>query len=383
MDAATRQLIEAIHQSSRPCVLALTGGGASAAGLLLSVPGGSRTILEVIVPYHEQALIEFLGHRPAPFCSTETSRARAAPARQRGTELVPGGGVIGLGCTASLATDRPKRGEHRFHLTTHSGQSATTYSLTLNKGARDREGEEAILAATLLNALAEACGLADRLPVALREEDVLQVERTLAPESLTAIVSGDVPVLLVEPDGQVRRDGALPRAVLAGSFNPVHVGHWRLAAVAEKMLGCPVAFELSLVNVDKPALSSEEVRRRVAQFSWQTPVWLTRAPTFLEKSALFPGAVFVIGADTAVRLVDPKYYDGSELHMAEALQQLRQRGARFFVASREDKDGRLQELDALALPAAHRDLFTAIPASEFRVGISSTALRQQTALSGP
>jgi len=26
------------------------------------------------VPYHEQALVEFLGHRPARFCSAETSQ---------------------------------------------------------------------------------------------------------------------------------------------------------------------------------------------------------------------------------------------------------------------------------------------------------------------
>src|SRR5215218_2679474 len=71
-----------------------------------------------------------------------------------------------------------------------------------------------------------------------------------------------------------------PRAVLPGSFNPLHHGHTGLAAVAAARLGVPVAFELSVANVDKPDLDAVEVERRVAQFRDAGPVWVTRAPTF-------------------------------------------------------------------------------------------------------
>ncbi|HWY86328.1 MAG TPA: hypothetical protein VNX28_06375, partial [Gemmataceae bacterium] len=57
-------LIVGLHATPAQWVLALTGGGASVAGHLLSVPGGSRTLLEIVVPYHEQALAEFLGRPP-------------------------------------------------------------------------------------------------------------------------------------------------------------------------------------------------------------------------------------------------------------------------------------------------------------------------------
>ena len=80
MDPATRRLIEAVHRTPCRCVLALTGGGASAAGLLLSVPGGSRTVLEVVVPYDERALADFLGRRPEQFCSAATGADLAARA---------------------------------------------------------------------------------------------------------------------------------------------------------------------------------------------------------------------------------------------------------------------------------------------------------------
>src|SRR5262245_57190102 len=119
MDPATRALIEAIHHAPLRCVVAVTGGGAQAAGLLLTVPGGSRTVLEVAVPYHEQALVEFLGRRSEQFCSAAAARDMAVRALERARWLAPGEAVVGVGCTASLATDRPKRGDHRLHVAAH------------------------------------------------------------------------------------------------------------------------------------------------------------------------------------------------------------------------------------------------------------------------
>ena len=43
MDETTRKLIEALHGAPGRCVLAVTGGGASALAALLEVPGASRT----------------------------------------------------------------------------------------------------------------------------------------------------------------------------------------------------------------------------------------------------------------------------------------------------------------------------------------------------
>lgn len=113
------KLIQAIHRSGRQWVLALTGGGATAVGDLLAVPGGSASILEAVVPYSWPALIDWLGGKPDHACSARTARAMAMAAFQRALKLAdPATGVenlIGLGCTASLASDRPKRGPHRLH----------------------------------------------------------------------------------------------------------------------------------------------------------------------------------------------------------------------------------------------------------------------------
>src|SRR4051794_11244811 len=89
-----------------------------------------------------------------------------------------------------------------------------------------------------------------------------------------------------EPDGGLRPSAPSPRAILSGSFNPLHHGHRTLADIASKLLNQTVAFELSTVNVDKPALADDEVRRRLGQFVGVGPVVVTRAATFAEKAAL-------------------------------------------------------------------------------------------------
>ena len=162
MEPATLRLIEALHLVPYRYVLSLTGGGTGAVASLLTVPGGSRTVLEVVSPYGDQALAEHLGYQPEQYCSPETACAMAERARARAEWLAPGDEVAGIAGTASLATDRPKRGDHRFHLALCTGQRTLLSSLTLVKGARDRAGEEAVLDGVLLNLMAEAFGVTAR-----------------------------------------------------------------------------------------------------------------------------------------------------------------------------------------------------------------------------
>jgi nicotinic acid mononucleotide adenylyltransferase len=172
---------------------------------------------------------------------------------------------------------------------------------------------------------------------------------------------------------------APPQAVFPGSFNPIHVAHWRLAEVAVKILGVPVDFELSIVNVDKAPLDDAEIRRRLAQFDGQGAVWLTRAARFSEKAELFRGAVFIIGADTALRVLSPRYYESDE-QLAAALARIQARGCRFFVACRALEQGKCIRLSDVTLPADFASLFEEIPAEQFRWDISSTELRSRNSL---
>ena len=378
MDPSTRALIEALHAAPWHCVLALTGGGTSAAADLLAVPGGSRTILEVIVPYHAEALAEYLGHPPEQACSAATSQHMASRAFERAMWLAPDQPVIGLGASASLASDRPKRGDHRAHVSCCSVLQMRTWSITLHKGARDRTGEEALLSKLILHALSAGFGLTTAPALPLLDGEALE-DRCENSSPIAKLFAGTTRAVCVEPDGRMRtvEDSSPPLAdgLLPGAFNPLHHGHWGLAEAAERRLGKPVAFELSVTNVDKSPLSAEEVRRSVMQFVGRATVWLTRAPTFVEKARLFPGVVFAVGADTAERIVAPRYYAGNAPEMLDALAFLRSQGCRFLVAGRVISGGGYLGLDDVPVPAEHHDLFTAIPQSEFHAPVSSTEIR--------
>lgn len=168
MDSALEGLVRQIHASPVRCVLYLTGGGSRALSYLLCEPGASRTLLEAAVPYSEGSLAALLGRQPKRAVSAEVAAelARRALARARDlTQAAPA--VIGLSCTAALATDRPRRGAHKCFVATGGHETGQIRELGLTKGARTRAEEEEVVARLILNALAEACGLGGRLDLGL------------------------------------------------------------------------------------------------------------------------------------------------------------------------------------------------------------------------
>ena len=198
--------------------------------------------------------------------------------------------------------------------------------------------------------------------------------------------------------GELTSLHAIPQrtVILPGSFNPAHDGHREmLAAAAALRPGHALAFELAVTNADKGTLAAEEVRRRAEQFfpisaeglptdsplerpsdpSSTTSLLLTRAPLFSQKAALFPGATFVVGHDTAIRLVMPKYY-GGEVEMLRAFEEIRNLGCSFVVAGRAATSAEGKAFLTLAdvdVPEQLRDVFEALPG--FRNDISSTEIR--------
>jgi nicotinamide mononucleotide (NMN) deamidase PncC len=385
-------LIRAIHDSGRQVAIAVTGGGSGAIAELLRVPGASRSVVEAVVPYDFAALVEFLGRVPQQACSRETAMAMAEQARDRIRRLSSRGGpAIGLGATASLASDRPKRGEHRGHIAVADGESIRTWCVVFDQGGRDRAIEESLLTEAILIILARAAGVAAAADLPL--EWVLgpndRVSHTAQPsDAIAQLVAGDLARLTVLPDGACLVDAPVPRGVLAGSFNPLHAGHDELARIAGSIIGGRVSFEISATNVDKPPLDSAELRRRLRQFAWHATVELTRAATFREKARLLPGTTFVVGTDTAERIVQPKYYDepgdAGELRqpqsegerlMTAALAEIAASGCRFLVACRRDRLGRVITLGDIPVPDSHRSLFAEVPADHFRCDLSSTKLR--------
>ncbi len=179
---------------------------------------------------------------------------------------------IGVGCTASLASDRPKRRAHRIHVAVQTREATVTFSLELIKRRRDRVQEEELAATMVLNTAAEALKIESRLALPTLENEQVEINRTTAPTEWQDLLLGRIEA--------VRQPASIsqPRAVFPGAFNPLHQGHLRMAEIAAKLLGAPVEYELSIENVDKPPLDYTEMQERLAQFAEKSlPLWFTRA----------------------------------------------------------------------------------------------------------
>jgi len=373
---ATIEFVRRIHASPVRLVAAMAGGSRFMSELL-TVPGASQTVLEAVVPYALNSLVEWLGSRPEQACSAPTARAIAMRAFERarhvrGDEVGP---VVGVGLTASLAADRPKRGPHRVHIAVQSERATWSLSVELEKGARTRDAEESLAAALGLDLLGEACGLENRPPLALLPSEQVVRRRTEALPSWIALAEHSIGRTDERPGFSGLREE--PKAVFPGSFNPLHAGHMRMRAIAAERLGAPVDFEFSVENVEKPPLDFETMSDRAAQFDEQTRIWFTRAPRMVQKARLFPGATIIVGIDTLLRVADPRFADESIEVRDAILAEIESLGCRFLVFGRLF-DGRFQTLADLDLPPTLRRISIGIAEPDFRSDVSSTELRNNS-----
>ena len=382
MDQEVAQVVAKIHDTPQQSVLAVAGAGNYALAWLLGVGGASRTVLETRVPYGYLAMTDFLGgYAPEQTVSADTARRMARAAWHRGLSLrEQDAPIVGLACTATIATDRTKRGDHRAFIATWDDYAATTDSIVLEKGLRERAGEEDVVSRLVVAALARSCGVSAELDLGLASSERIVTETVRHAEPVQRLLDGDASWITVHPDGRMVVDGDAPRALLPGSFNPLHPGHTELAEVAAGMLGAPVAYELSVSNVDKPPLAVGEVHRRLDQFRGIGTLVLTRAETFIKKSELFPACGFAIGWDTVTRLIQARYYGDSEAAMLKALAEMWARGSRFAVGGRTDDGGAFRSLSDVNIPHGFRPMFAEISEADFRHDVSSTAIRARSDL---
>ena len=529
-------------------VFSISGGGSAFLSDYLSLPGASASFLEATIPYSLEATNAFLGFRPENYASERTARLLASAALRRARNLAaakqqrnlnknqkiknfegvavpfsPRSGtsqekqsdnqkiknfdfsefnLVGVGATAALVSDRPKRGEHRIFCAVETLFETFSATLTLDKGARDRAAEERLAADFILTVLlfaaenavdrsaalgfdeapantAEAPANFNDFPpfnaessanpgalfqfnaetfenarfpslastawrefsapippsalLPLTPKDVASISWTtldavgsaflfnldstafplpfpriaalrFAAEKVDAIRFAPSPQTTKTQDStrpshnipnvpnvpnvpnapNAPNVSSIPNAtktaetLYPGSFNPPHRAHRRVAKLAAEKTGAPVAFELSVRNVDKPSLDALEISRRVKALQSEAPnvpIWATNAPRFVEKAALFPGSTFALGTDSVVRIGDAKYENGSTSRRDAVLERLTELGAKFLVFARKI-DGAVVEPESLPLPEKLRALCDFVPPEEFLDDVSSTALRQ-------
>ena len=345
----------AIHASVGRGFFVCSGGGSGLLSALLSVPGASRTVLEARVPYSAEAMTSFLGRRPEQFCSEPTARRIAAMAWYQARKLTPGDdSVFGFSLTATLATQREHRGEHRAFAAFQSAERTVSYSLELAKDKADRTQEEQIVTDWALDLVSEFCGI---LPASHKPTN-----------DCTA------PVASPQID-----------SIFPGSYAPIHSGHGMMHAFAQRLLGKPPALELAVLNADKPPLDYITISERLERI-WAEPAFrgncviLSGLPFFEQKAEAFPGRTFIVGMDTLERIADTKYHHDEPILLEKSLRRISETGARFLVFGRvkSTSSGKFFEtFQPDRVPGTLAKICHGVPEEMFRKDVSSTEIRSR------
>lgn len=155
-----RNLVSNLHTASMKIVLAVTGGGAACISDLLTAPGASQTVLEVVVPYSSSSLEELLGKSSNQSVSLETGREMALACLERARILDPANiEVAGVACTAALTTNRSRRGDNQAWVVISTNEANYEFHLKLDKDVDERVHEDRIVSDMLLKAIGIAMGV--------------------------------------------------------------------------------------------------------------------------------------------------------------------------------------------------------------------------------
>lgn len=208
-------VVRAIHAAPPRLVYVFAGAGSLALYWLHATAGSSRTVLEALDCYAPRALAEAAGGAPAQAVSVTTAGALARRALARAALLSEcAAPLLGVACTAAIATDRARRGADRAcvavcgpltlrslppgaqgdsvrsgddgHAPGSVGVAMTSYTLSLRaagaSGGRDRDAQEELVSRLVLYAIAQACGL-ERPELALELKPGEQLAMAVASKS--------------------------------------------------------------------------------------------------------------------------------------------------------------------------------------------------------
>ncbi|RNF23179.1 nucleotidyl transferase domain-containing protein [Trypanosoma conorhini] len=419
MASLSQGLIEAIHASPVRCVLYVAGAGSSAIAQLAGVAGCSRTLLDARVPYAVATTAHMLDDRPSKLVAAPVARQLAQHAYHCAVDYSGGddGTIVGIGSTAAVQTNRTRHGKDCAFVAAWCQRHVVEFALEL-PGHLPRAEQEGQVTLLLLKALAECANVPFEISLAVQPTRQCY---TVPASPLRCLLQGETGFVVFNAHGEVRAplvpyaaessataapEASMRQLLFPGSFRPLHWGHTELARAASRTVATTaeqlrsanaaastascsaaelrrvrVTYEISVDNADKGIIESEvELEKRIEQFLERgARVAVTRARLFTEKALLFPGHGFIVGIDTMKRILDPRYYDNSTEAMLHAMQAVRQQGCYFVVAGRASGEGDAvwEDLTCIDVPAEVRSMLIPIQQGDFRVDVSSTALRKR------
>lgn len=347
------------------------GAGAGIQSRLWGIPGASQFLEGATFPYSKEGMTRFLGYCPEKFVSQRTAIDMAISAYLLASNGDPSITPIGLGLTASVATLKEHRGEHKVCVAAITRTQALYAEVVLPKGtgndARGLDGRFSDEVA--LEVLLKSAGVELNLPSwqATQIQDVM-------PEARASFFERPF----------FRRDGTRLQAPVSqgltmfpGAFNPPHEGHFYNAdesVVFQITANTPRTVPQGVDEASVPHKAPLALGDMLDRLYWlrgkRDSLFLENSGTFLEKARQFPGTLFIIGSDTMSRILDPKW--GHEV--APTLQEFHQLGVRFRVSMR-NYDNHREILEGARVPERFWPMFQELPPSPYAT-LSSTKVRE-------
>jgi len=299
-----------------------TGGAAGAQQLLWGVPGSSAYLGGASFPYAPEEQEELLGFMPEHFCS-EVAAVDLASAAYMKAYKFGGKKPVGIGITASVASEKEHRGEHRVFTCVISDTKVSLNSHTLTKGIgkqkRIEDGiwcDEAVICAAL-----EGYAEPNHMLHSLQFEDAtdLAKERFFARPFFAA--NGKRFATLTESNRW---------AIMPGAYNPPHEGHFGTAKQLGEDYGNQVVFEVTAEPPHKGALSVQDLLKRTKLLQGHNRIFTLKVPFYLDKARAFPGCPLVMGADAMIRMLDPKW----GLNIKDMFEEFEERYTTLYIAGR-------------------------------------------------
>jgi hypothetical protein len=375
--AEINERVARLFQAKKKVSILCTGGGAGAGQLIWNIPGASSTLVKFSIPYAQEAFNQEIGFdwgtTGKGYCSREGAIALAQAAYLSAQDVCAASpkvispsvcafDAIGVGLSAATATSRTLKGGTRCFAAVRTLSSLQTVELWLEQGWLTRAGDGEVCDLVALNLVLHAAGLPQ---VPFTEAFHLTSNNLkggcLVPDTFTLGVSSAGAGVLIARDGTVQDLSSLDFSncvVFPGSFNPLHIGHDSIARIVSELTFRQVVFEITSRNSDKTAMpEAAALQRAGTQFAGRWPVIVRPdGGLFIEKAALYKGAHFIVGYDTAARILDEKFYQPMQMTIAQVLARLDRDQVKLYVAPRLYQ-GKLAGCGDLPVPDGFKHLF--------------------------
>jgi len=236
---------------------------------------------------------------PEHFCSEEAAIDLASAAYIKAYKF-GGKKPVGLGITASVASEKIHRGDHRIFGCCITDEKVLLFHKTLEKGAgagaRAHDGMSADDLGFFM--------LVDALGVSAFEPPVRQYEDGTEKAKARFFAH---PFFTANGKRLAGLSDSKHWALMPGAYNPPHEGHFGTADSVLDDYHRQVVFEVTAEPPHKEALSPQLLLQRAKLLHGRDRLFTKKNPLYLDKARAYPGIPLVMGADAMVRLLDPKW----------------------------------------------------------------------------